>query len=110
MKVAIVGSKNLIAANLSKYIPPETTEIVSGGQRSIGTYTTNLVVNMGLKLTEFLPEYEKYGRRAPLARYIQMIEYSDLVLAFWDGKSLKTSFVISKCIELDVFVKIFMAR
>ena len=33
MKVAIVGSRNLHVENLEKYLPKNTTEIVSGGAR-----------------------------------------------------------------------------
>ena len=35
MKVAIVGSRNLHVENLEKYLPKNTTEIVSGGARGI---------------------------------------------------------------------------
>ena len=35
MKVAIVGSRNLTVSDLKKYLPKETTEIVSGGAQGI---------------------------------------------------------------------------
>jgi len=44
-----------------------------------------------------LPKYEKFDRSAPLKRNIEIIEYGDLVLAFWDGKSRGTKFVIDSC-------------
>ena len=50
-----------------------------------------------IKLTEFLPDYEKYKRGAPLKRNMQIIEYADVVIAFWDGKSKGTKFVIDNC-------------
>ena len=50
----------------------------------------------GIKLTEFLPDYEKYGRFAPLKRNIDIVAYSDEIIAFWDGKSRGTSFVIKE--------------
>lgn len=56
----------------------------------------------GIKLTEFLPEYEKYGRSAPLKRNITIIEHADLVLAFWDGKSHGTKFVIDNCKKRNI--------
>lgn len=56
-------------------MPKEVTEIVSGGAKGI---------DIGIKLTEFLPEYEKYRRGAPLKRNLQIIDYADLVLAFWE--------------------------
>ncbi len=61
-----------------------------------------------LKLTEFFPEYDKYKRSAPLKRNIQIIEYADLALAFWDGKSHGTKFVIDNCKKFGVPVKIYV--
>ncbi len=37
MKVAVIGSRGLRVDNLEKYLPKETTEIVSGGARGIDT-------------------------------------------------------------------------
>ena len=44
---------------------------------------------------------------APLKRNISIIEHADLVLAFWDGQSRGTAFVIRKCREMNVPVKVF---
>ena len=41
----------------------------------------------GIKLTVFLPQYELYGRAAPIVRNKQIVEYADKVIAFWDGES-----------------------
>jgi len=62
----------------------------------------------GIKLTEFLPEYDKYGRSAPLKRNITIIAHAELVLAFWDGKSRGTKFVIDNCKKVGVPVKVFL--
>ena len=64
----------------------------------------------GIELTEFLPEYEKYGHSAPLRRNITIVQHSDLVLAFWDGHSRGTKFVINKCKELGVPVRVFRPK
>jgi hypothetical protein len=53
-----------------------------------------------------VPEYRKYGRGAPLKRNIQIITYSNLVLAFWNGKSRGTKFVIDGCKKRAIPVKI----
>jgi len=45
-------------------------------------------------MTEFLPEYHTYGRVAPLKRNLQIIDYSDVIIAFWNGKSSGTKYVI----------------
>ena len=97
MKVAIIGSRGITRVNLKDFIPEDTTEIVSGGARGVDTCARNFAKENNLILTEFLPDYEHFGRGAPLRRNIEIIDYSDLVLAFWDGESRGTKFVIENC-------------
>ena len=97
MKIAVIGSRNLIVKDLGRYLPENVTEIVSGGARGIDACAREYAKAHGIELTEFLPEYEKYGRSAPLKRNLQIIDYTDLVLAFWDGHSRGTKFVIDNC-------------
>lgn len=97
MKIAIIGSRNLTVNNLEKYLPQGVTEIVSGGAKGIDSCARNYAQENNIKLTEFLPQYEKYGKGAPLRRNLQIINYSDEVLAFWDGKSRGTKYVIDQC-------------
>ena len=108
VRVAIVGSRGLSVINLGKYLPEGVTEIVSGGARGIDTCAREYAIAHGIKLTEFLPEYEKYGRSAPLKRNITIIENADLVLAFWDGTSRGTKFVIDNCKSRGIPVKVFV--
>ena len=101
MKVAVIGSRNLSVDNLGDYLPKETTEIVSGGAKGIDTVAKEYALKNSIKLTEFLPEYSKYKRGAPLKRNLQIIEYADVVIAFWDGKSRGTRFVIENCNKIQ---------
>ena len=102
MKAAIVGSRGLRIDNLEEYLPAGVTEIISGGAKGVDTCAREYALSHGIKLTEFLPEYEKYGRAAPLKRNIQIIESADLVLAFWDGFSRGTKHVIDNCMERGI--------
>ena len=69
MKVAVIGSRNLTVEDLGQYLPEGTTEIVSGGAKGVDTCAREYALAKGLKLTEFLPEYNLYGRGAPLKRH-----------------------------------------
>ena len=82
MKVAIVGSRKLSVQNLQKFLPDHITEIVSGGAKGIDTCAKQYAYENQVKLTEFLPDYQRFGRRAPLVRNDLIIQYSDLVLVF----------------------------
>ena len=68
-------------------LPPDTSEIVSGGAAGVDTSARDYAIAHGLRLTEFRPDYARYGRSAPLRRNRQIVEYADLVLLFWDGSS-----------------------
>ena len=108
MKVAIIGSRKLNVENLQDYLPEDTDEIVSGGAKGIDTCARNFAIKNSLKLTELRPEYNKYGRGAPLKRNETIVNYADMVLAFWDGESKGTKFVINYCEKVGKECKIFI--
>ncbi len=93
MKIAIIGSRNIKNINIGEYIT-EADEIVSGGAVGVDSLAVQYAKQNGIKLTEFLPEYKKYGRAAPIVRNRQIVNYADVVIAFWDGKSKGTSYTI----------------
>jgi len=95
MKTAIIGSRNITDIDIGSRLPDGTDEIVSGGAKGIDTCAAVYAETHGLKLTVFLPEYEKYGRAAPIVRNKQIAEYADCGVAFWDGKSRGTASTIS---------------
>lgn len=97
MKIAVIGSRNLSVTHLESYLPEGIIEIVSGGAKGIDACARQYAILNKIRLTEFLPEYHKYGKGAPLKRNLQIIDYADQVIAFWDGKSRGTKYVIDTC-------------
>ena len=97
MKIAGLGSRNLTVENLGEYLRADCTEIVSGGAKGIDECAAKYAKANDLVLTEFLPQYERYKRAAPIVRNKQIVDYADLVLAFWDGKSKGTESVLRYC-------------
>lgn len=110
MKIAIVGSRNLMLTNLEQYLPEDVTEIVSGGAQGIDTCAREYARNNGMILTEFFPNYNKHGRRAPLVRNDLIIEYADVVIAFWDGKSRGTKYVIENCKKKNKRITVYIKK
>ena len=86
MRVAIVGSRNITVENFDKYVSKDD-EIVSGGTKGVDQCATRYANQNGIKHTEFLPEYELYGRSAPIVRNKQIVDYADKIIVFWDGIS-----------------------
>ena len=93
MKIAVIGSRSVTVSNIEKYIS-NADEIVSGGAVGVDTCATEYAKENGIKLTVFLPKYELYGRAAPIIRNKEIVDYSDKIIAFWDGKSKGTLSVI----------------
>lgn len=93
MKIAIIGSRSITMTNIDEYVS-NNDEIVSGGAAGMDSCAAKYARRTGLKLTEFLPQYDKYGRAAPIVRNKEIVDYADKVVAFWDGRSKGTLFVI----------------
>lgn len=107
MKLAIIGSRSITDISIEKFIDDYIdeytkknsegiTEIVSGGAKGIDTLARELANSRGIPLTEFLPDYRRFGRGAPLKRNESIAEHADCAIAFWDGKSRGTA----KTVEL----------
>ena len=83
MKVAVVSSRIIKITNLGKYIPENTTEIISGGAKGVDLSVREYALSHNIALTEFLPDYKKYGRVALIKRNDLIVNESDMVIAFW---------------------------
>lgn len=106
MRVAVVGSRKIQVGNLGNYLPDDVTEIVSGGAKGVDTCAREFALAHGIRLTEFLPDYKRYGRGAPLKRNLLIVENADLVLAFWDGASHGTKHTIDYAKKIGVPVRL----
>ena len=108
MKIAVIGSRDLKVENLGDYLSSDVTEIVSGGAKGIDTCAREYAKENRLKLTEFLPDYKRFGRGAPLKRNLEIVAYADCVIAFWDGTSRGTKFVIDHCHKIEKNIDVIM--
>jgi len=88
MKVALVGSRkfNDIKRMLDN-IPPETSEIVSGGANGADSVAEDCARVLGIPKKIFLPKFKtdpsvKYHVSHFHVRNRQIVEYADIVIAF----------------------------
>lgn len=93
MKIAVVGSRDVTVTDIGRYISG-CTEIVSGGAIGVDSCAAEYAQENGIKLTVFLPQYEHYGRAAPIIRNKAIVDYADKIIAFWNGSSKGTLSVI----------------
>lgn len=59
-------------------------------------------------IRNFYPNTKNSEKPPPLRRNDRIVEYADLVLAFWDGASRGTRYVIERCKTRGKSVKILL--
>lgn len=100
MKVIIAGSRDF-----SDYVKLSETcdhllknqkevEIVSGKARGADRLGERYATERGYKIKEFEPDWST-GKGAGYARNVEMADYADALIAFWDGKSRGTMHMIN---------------
>jgi len=111
MIVGVVGSRSwtdkylLFEALDERY--QEIDEIISGGADGADTLAREYVeennasdfTDKEINLTECFPDYKSHGKSAPLIRNKQIVDLSDIILAFWDGKSTGTMHTIKEAVK-----------
>ena len=97
MKIAIVGSRSINADIPDGIIPENVTMIYSGAAAGIDRSARRYAESHHILITELLPEYDLYGKAAPLKRNDVIINLADEVYIFWDGESHGSTYVIKKC-------------
>ena len=96
MKLAIVGSRefenyDLLCAEVAKIQKTQNIElIVSGGAKGADTLAKKFAALNNIPLMEFLPDYSKFGKQAPLRRNTQIVKEATKVIAFPSAESRGT--------------------
>lgn len=95
MKVLIAGSRSIKNFDLSKYIPENTTLIISGGAEGVDTIAENYADSHSISKLIVRPDYKKYGRCAPIKRNEFMVDIANMIIVIWDGKSKGSLYTIN---------------
>lgn len=112
MKVIIAGSRtfdnyHLLQSECDKILQGEDqVEIVSGGARGADKMGEVYAKSKGYSLKIFPADWNQFGKSAGYIRNKQMAEYSDCLIAFWDGISRGTSNMIQLAKENNLSVHV----
>lgn len=80
--------------------------VVSGGARGADRLGEKYAVENDLKLRQFPAEWDTYGKSAGYRRNVQMADYAEALLAFWDGESKGTKHMIDIALDKGLLVKV----
>lgn len=111
MRVAVIGSRQCNGLTLEQIlteIPADCSEIISGGAMGVDTLARQAARSLGLPFHEYLPDYETFGRTAPLIRNRTIVQNADMILAFWDYHSHGTRDALLKGLEEEKPIKIIL--
>ena len=109
MKLLIVGSRSITDFDLTPYIPDDVNVIISGGANGIDTLAEQYADKHRISKFILRPQYELYGRGAPLKRNQKMVDMADAVLVIWDGKSSGTQFTINYTKKIGKAITVIVA-
>jgi predicted Rossmann fold nucleotide-binding protein DprA/Smf involved in DNA uptake len=113
MRIAIVGSRDFtdlekVEQEVLKRVSIEKIEkVVSGGAKGADTLARKFAEKYNIPLSEFLPDWGKFGRGAGPMRNTLIVENSDIVFAFPTKDSKGTRDTIRKAQEKGKIVKVF---
>jgi hypothetical protein len=103
MKVAVIGSRTFsdYALVKSTLCSLDITLLVSGGAMGADSLGEQYAKLNKIPTKIFYPDWQTYGRKAGFLRNTDIINESELIVAFWDGKSKGTLDSIKKAEELN---------
>jgi len=100
INIAIVGGRdfsdfalmdNVICDYIASIESVDKITIVSGGAKGADSLADKLAKKYGFGLMVFEADWEGQGKKAGYQRNKQIIEYANVVFAFWDGVSKGTA-------------------
>jgi YspA, cpYpsA-related SLOG family len=112
-KVIVAGSRSFNNYDLLKktldYLLQNklpNVEIVSGGARGADKLGERYAAENNLKIKQFIPDWDAYGKSAGYRRNVEMAKYSDACVCFWDGMSRGTNHMIDIAKKEGIKLKI----
>jgi hypothetical protein len=113
-RIGIVGSRNF--SDLSKvgmYVLklPKTTIVISGGARGVDQAAESTAKKRRMEVESYKPDWNgPDGRQAGFTRNQYIVDASDELVAFWDGKSSGTRDTIDRARRAGIKVTVINER
>lgn len=100
--IAIIGSRTINSVNFNRFINKDhVAEVISGGANGVDKAAEQWAKQNKIDFLEFKPNYKIYGKRAPLVRDEEIVNYCDAIIAFWDQQSPGTLYTLKYATKLN---------
>lgn len=99
MNICVNGSRGfqdyeLMQESLRPYFSADDV-LLSGGAKGADSLAEKFAAENGIRVIRYLPDWEKYGKPAGIIRNEEMLNSSQMLISFHDGKSPGTAHAIS---------------
>ena len=114
MRVIIAGGRNfdnyeLLCRKVDKILSrQEDVEIISGTAKGADKLGERYADEHGYKVIRFSADWNKHGKAAGFVRNEEMADYSDALIAFWDGYSKGTLHMIETAKQRGLKIRIIL--
>jgi hypothetical protein len=108
IRLGIVGSRTftnyaLLESTILHFMKNNNViQIITGGAKGADTLAEKFATENNIQCIVFKPDWKKSWKRAGFMRNTTIVENSDYVIAFWDGRSTGTLDTLTKCEKLNV--------
>lgn len=109
MKVAILGSRSITSGSFVSTILDKIcfdyriniTELVSGhSKKGVDNLAETWALLKGIPIKVFPAYWDVYGISAEIIRNKTLIDYSEFLIAIWDGESRETQYAFEYAISI----------
>jgi hypothetical protein len=110
IKIGVIGSRSfndyeLLKRTLDEY-KGKVWVIVSGGAKGADSLGEKWANDNNIKTCIYKPDWDTHGKRAGFIRNKDIVEDSDIIIAFWDSLSRGTEHSINLAKKMDKEVRI----
>jgi hypothetical protein len=115
MKTIIAGSRNIDFNEFCRAIEfacpliEDIGTVVSGTARGVDKFGEDWADNNGINVVRFPADWKRYKMGAGKIRNKEMAEFSDALIAIWDGKSAGTKNMIAEAKHVGLVVWVWDA-
>jgi hypothetical protein len=109
MILAIIGSRDFSDFELLELTVngiEDVSEIISGGAKGTDSLARDYANKYHIKIIEYIPDWKKHGLAAGYKRNVDIINYCDAAIAFWNGTSNGTRHGIELAVKQRKCLKI----